>query len=84
MSNMKDSLRMFWLRVKAKFNNFIDSKFVQWLVSLDITPLFLFFGIKLLNYIWTWWNLLGCIGIWIVVKEIFNQIKDIARIGANR
>ena len=54
-----------------------ESTFSQWLLSLDVSWLFLFLAIKLLGYRWTWFNLIACLGAWVVIKEVFKQIRII-------
>ena len=75
MGKVKDFINMRWLMFKAKTKKAYESTSVQWLLSTDITFIFLFLGLKLFNYRWTWFNLIASIGAWIVTKELFKQVR---------
>lgn len=66
------------LRIKAKLRKFKEGLIFQKITSADITPVFLFMAIHLFGYEWNWKTLLGCVGLWIVVKELYKFAKDVA------
>ena len=81
MVSIKDSLRLFGLKIKAKLVKFWNSIPIQWILSLDLTPVFLFLGLKLLGYNWSIWIFIASIGAWLLIKETFKQIAMVVVAG---
>ena len=70
-----DKFRMSYLKLKRKIINFMKSGLMQWLFSLDITFVFLFFMLYLFGFEWNLKVLIASFGTWIVIKEMFKLIK---------
>ncbi len=75
---IKEFLNMRLLILKARVKRLIDSKLIQYFLSFDITFIFVFLSLKLLNYNWNLETLLASFGLWIVVKEVFKYLRGIA------
>ena len=78
MIKISDLIRLNILKAKAHIRNFFVSKPMQVVLSYDITFIFLFLSIKLLGYSWNATNLLGCIGLWVLIKELFKHVRGVA------
>lgn len=67
-----------FLIVRAKLSHVWNSRAVQFVVSRDITFLFLFFALYLWGYEWNWQALLAAFGLWKIIKEVFNELWRVA------
>jgi len=75
MNDIEELLRLDFLKLKRKLINLSKSSLIQWLSNVDITFIFLFFSLYLFGYNWSWEVLIASFGLWIVIKELFKQIK---------
>lgn len=78
MGKISNFFRIRYLRIKAKLVRFSQSQIFVFLMTIDITFIFLWFSVLFLGLDWTWRTLLASFGLWYLLREIFKHLRLIA------